>query len=85
MSAELGPVAYGQKDEPIFLGKEIARHKDYSDDTASRIDAAVNSILNTGRGLAETLLSENRAVLDRLALALLDKETLSGEEVRALL
>lgn len=85
MSAELGPVAYGQKDEPIFLGKEIARHKDYSDDTASRIDAAVNSILNTGRGLAETLLSENRAVLDRLALTLLDKETLTGEEVRALL
>jgi cell division protease FtsH len=84
MSDELGPVTYGQKDEPIFLGKEIARHKDYSEETARHIDAAIKRILDDGRALAEKLLSENRAKLEKLAKTLLEKETLSDNEVRAL-
>ncbi|MDR0382598.1 MAG: AAA family ATPase, partial [Spirochaetaceae bacterium] len=85
MSEELGPVAYGQKDEPIFLGKEIARHKDYSDETARNIDAAVARVLDEGRALAESVLSENRASLEKLAGSLLEKETLSDDEIRLLL
>jgi cell division protease FtsH len=85
MSADLGPVTYGQKDEPIFLGKEIARHKDYSEETARHIDAAIRSILDEARALAEKLLSENKAKLERLASALLEKETLIDDEIRALL
>ena len=45
MSEVLGPIAYGQKDEPIFLGKEIARHKDYSEDTARAIDNEIKKIV----------------------------------------
>ncbi|MDR1256181.1 MAG: ATP-dependent zinc metalloprotease FtsH [Spirochaetaceae bacterium] len=85
MSDELGPVVYGQKDEPIFLGKEIARRKDYSDETAHSIDAAVTRILNGGSALAEKLLVENRAHLELLAGSLLEKETLSDDEIRSLL
>jgi cell division protease FtsH len=85
MSEDLGPVTYGQKDEPIFLGKEIARHKDYSDETALRIDTAIIRILDGARSAAEKLLSENRASLEKLAAALLEKETLIDDEIRSLL
>jgi cell division protease FtsH len=85
MSEDVGPVTYGQKDEPIFLGKEIARHKDYSEETARHIDAAVRRILDECRSVAEKLLSENRTKLERLAAALLEKETLIDDEIRRLL
>ncbi|MDR2445402.1 MAG: ATP-dependent zinc metalloprotease FtsH [Spirochaetaceae bacterium] len=85
MSEELGPVTYGQKEEPIFLGKEIARHKDYSEETARHIDAAIRRILDEARNAAEKLLSKNRAKLERLAAALLEKETLIDDEIRNLL
>jgi cell division protease FtsH len=85
MSDELGPVTYGQKEEPIFLGKEIARHKDYSDETARSIDAAVTRILSEGSALAEKTLAENRASLELLAGELLEKETLADGEIRSLL
>ena len=85
MSEELGPVTYGQKEEPIFLGKEIARHKDYSEETARHIDAAIRRILDEARSAAEKLLSKNRAKLERLAAALLERETLIDNEIRGLL
>jgi cell division protease FtsH len=85
MAEELGPVTYGQEDEPIFLGKEIARHKDYSEDTAQRIDKAVTKILNAARSSAETILSEHRQGLEKLAEALLIRETLVDDEVRTIL
>ncbi|MDR3356110.1 MAG: ATP-dependent zinc metalloprotease FtsH [Spirochaetaceae bacterium] len=85
MSEDLGPVTYGQKDEPIFLGKEIARHKDYSEETARHIDAAIRGILDQCRSTAEKLLSKNRARLESLAAALLEKETLIDNEIRVLL
>jgi cell division protease FtsH len=85
MADELGPVAYGQEDEPIFLAKEIARHKVYSEDTAQRIDHAVKNILDAALNNAKTILETNRVMLDTLADALIQRETLADNEVRALL
>jgi cell division protease FtsH len=85
MAKELGPVTYGQEEEPIFLGKEIARHKDYSEDTAQRIDKAVKEILDAARAEADTVLRSNKEKLESLADALLIRETLADDEVRTLL
>jgi cell division protease FtsH len=85
MAEALGPVAYGQEEEPIFLGKEIARHKDYSEDTARRIDTAVKEILDRARELARSILESRKKDLEKLADALIARETLVDDEVRSLL
>jgi cell division protease FtsH len=85
MSADMGPVAYGQKEEPIFIGKEIARHKDYSEETAMKIDHEVKTIVDTGLKRACSLLNEHKGELELLAETLLEKETLDDDEVRKLL
>ncbi|MDR0315308.1 MAG: ATP-dependent zinc metalloprotease FtsH [Treponema sp.] len=85
MADEMGPVAYGQEEEPIFLGKEIARHKDYSEETAQRIDRAVKEILDRSRGAAEQIIQSRKAELEELAGALLSRETLTDDEVREIL
>jgi len=85
MADDLGTVTYGQEDEPIFLGKEIARHKDYSEDTARRIDTAVKAILDEARLEAERIITGHRAELDRLTDALLIQETLDDAEIRAMI
>ena len=85
MSDALGPVTYGQEDEPIFLGKEIARHKDYSEDTARRIDTAVKDILDRTRENASVIIGSRKNELEKLADALLARETLSDEDVRQIL
>jgi len=84
MAEEIGPVAYGQEDEPIFLGKELARHKDYSEDTAMRIDRAVTRILSEARNRALSILTEHKDQLVALTEELIRKETLLDEEIRAL-
>jgi cell division protease FtsH len=85
MADDLGTVTYGQEDEPIFLGKEIARHKDYSEDTARRIDTAVKAILDEARLEAERIITGHRAELDRLTDALLIQETLDDAEIREMI
>ncbi|MCL2265937.1 MAG: ATP-dependent zinc metalloprotease FtsH [Treponema sp.] len=85
MADDIGPIAYGQEDEPIFLGKEIARHKDYSEDTALRIDRAVKEILDRSRKNAEEIITSRRSDLEKLADALLERETLIDEEVRQII
>ena len=85
MADEMGPVTYGQEDEPIFLGKEIARHKDYSEETAQRIDRAVKRILDEARQNAEEILVSHKPELEKLAEALLVRETLVDDEIRLLL
>ncbi|MDR3147596.1 MAG: ATP-dependent zinc metalloprotease FtsH [Treponema sp.] len=85
MAEELGPVAYGQEDEPIFLGKEIARHKDYSEETARLIDKAVKKILDQAREQARAILEKYRPELEKLAEALISRETLVDDEVRAII
>jgi len=85
MADALGPVAYGQEDEPIFLGKEIARHKDYSEDTAQRIDTAIKEILDRARNNAEQIILTHKDGLEKIADALLERETLVDDEVREIL
>ena len=79
--SELGPLAYGTKDEPVFLGRDFAQRADYSQDTANRIDHEVTRIVQTGYEQARVVLTQNRAVLDRVAKDLLERETVDGEEV----
>ncbi|WP_010262281.1 ATP-dependent zinc metalloprotease FtsH [Treponema primitia] len=85
MADEMGPVTYGQEDEPIFIGKEIARHKEYSEDTARLIDSAVKKILDSAKNLAESILHTRKAELEKLAEALITQETLIDDEVRSIL
>ncbi|MDR0456352.1 MAG: ATP-dependent zinc metalloprotease FtsH [Treponema sp.] len=85
MADDLGPVAYGKEEEPIFLGKEIARHQDYSEETARRIDNAVKKILDRARSEAERIIKKHRKGLEALADALLSRETLIDDEVRVIL
>jgi cell division protease FtsH len=85
MDDAMGPVAYGQEEEPIFLAREIARHKDYSDDTARMIDQAVKRILDAAQEKAWNLLNTNKKKLEKLADALVTREPLIDDEVRSLL
>ncbi|MCL2380554.1 MAG: ATP-dependent zinc metalloprotease FtsH [Treponema sp.] len=85
MADEMGPVTYGQEDQPIFLGKEIARHKDYSEETAQRIDRAIKRILDETCQKAEEILASHKADLEKIADALLLRETLLDDELRELL
>ncbi len=81
MSERLGPITYGTKEEEIFLGKEITRHQNYSEQTAILIDEEVKRIVTTCMEKAEKILQENIDVLHRLANALLERETLTGDEI----
>ncbi len=83
--SELGPLAYGKKDEAIFLGREIAQHRDYSEHTAIQIDKEVKRIVNGGYERARNLLSNNRETLERIAAALLVREVIDANEVKLLM
>jgi cell division protease FtsH len=85
MSPALGPLAFGKKEEQIFLGREIAQHRDYSEDTAIRIDQEVKRIVEEGYNRAMSLLEKNREGLIRLAEALLEYETLEGSEIEVII
>ncbi len=85
MTDSLGPMAYGQEEEPIFIGKEIAQHKDYSEDTARRIDAAIKEILQAALVRVTGILTEHRDQLGKLADELVARETLDDNDVRALI
>ncbi|MEQ1604457.1 MAG: ATP-dependent zinc metalloprotease FtsH [Pyrinomonadaceae bacterium] len=80
--SSLGPLAYGKKEEQIFLGREISQHRDYSEDTAIKIDQEVQKIINEQYALAETIIKDNRDAMVRLAEALLEFETLDGVQIR---
>jgi cell division protease FtsH len=84
MSDKLGPLTYGKKEEQIFLGREIAQHRDYSEHTAIEIDEEVKRIVTENYERAKRLISERKETLDRLTKALLEKETLDGSEVEAI-
>ena len=85
MSGALGPIAYGQKEEPIFIGKEIARHKDYSEDTARLIDAELKLIIDSALTRSTDILTKNKEQLTTLAQTLIEKETLDDAQIRTLL
>jgi len=81
MSENLGPLAYGKKEEQIFLGKEIGQGRDFSEDTARQIDLAVREIVDNAVKTVTTLLEENRDILTRMAEDLLEKETIVLEDI----
>ena len=82
--SDLGPLTYGKKEEQIFLGREISQHRDYSEDTAIRIDQAVQNLVQEQYARAEKLITDNRDAMERLAQALLERETLNAIEIRRL-
>lgn len=81
MSDKLGPVTFGKKEEEIFLGREIAQHRDYSEQTAILIDEEVKKIVNIAMDRADKILKDNTDILHRLSEALLEREILDGDEV----
>ena len=85
MSEEIGPLTFGKKAEQIFLGREIAQHQDYSEDTAMQIDKEVKKVVLAAYAEARKLLEENRDDLILVAEALLEYETLDANEVKAVL
>jgi cell division protease FtsH len=84
MSDELGPRVYGDKQELVFLGREISEQRDYSDAIAEKIDQEVREIIDTAHARAMEILMEQRDTLDRVAKTLLDIETLESAEFVAL-
>ena len=80
--SELGPLAYGKKEEQIFLGREIAQHRDFSEDTAIKIDKEVNRIISEQYARAKKILSDNRETMERLTEALLEHESLDSAQLR---
>ena len=81
----LGPLTFGKKEEAIFLGREIAQHRDYSEDTAIKIDVEVRSIVNTGYSRARNILETHGDALERVAQALLEREVLDATELKLLM
>lgn len=84
MSEEMGPMVYGQKEELVFLGREISEQRDYSEAVAERIDAEVARIVNDCYQHALDILTEHKAKLIEVAEKLLEQETLSKEEFDAI-
>ncbi|MCA1615832.1 MAG: cell division protein FtsH, partial [Acidobacteria bacterium] len=80
--SELGPLTFGKKEEQIFLGREIAQHRDFSEGTAILIDEQVKKIISDQYDRARTIITENRETMIRLAETLLERETLDGVEIR---
>jgi cell division protease FtsH len=83
--SSLGPITYGKKEEQIFLGREIAQHQDYSEDTAIKIDQEVNRLITDQYNRARQIIVENRDALVRLAEALLERESLDAIQIRRLI
>ena len=83
--SSMGPLTFGKKEEQIFLGREIAQHRDYSEATAMRIDAEVSSFVKDAYEQAKQCISENSDALVRIAEALLEREVLDANDVEALI
>jgi cell division protease FtsH len=83
--SSLGPLTFGKKDEQIFLGREIAQHRDFSEETAKQIDSEVRRFVNGGYENAKKLILENRDTLERIAQALLEREVLDAAELKMII
>ena len=85
MSDNLGPLSYAKGEEQVFLGREIAQHRDYSEATAQKIDEEINSLIKNSYERAKLVLNENLDILHKLAEVLLEKETVMGKELDELI
>ena len=82
--SDLGPLTFGKKEEQIFLGREISQHRDYSEDTAIKIDQEVRKLVSTGYSTARQVITDNRDTLERIARALIEREVLDAVEIKLL-
>jgi cell division protease FtsH len=82
--SKLGPLTFGKKEEQIFLGREIAQHRDYSEATAIQIDEEVRNMVGEGYKTAKQILSDNRDTLIKIANALVEREVLDAAEIKLL-
>jgi cell division protease FtsH len=85
MSDDLGPLSYAKGEEHIFLGREIAQHRDYSEETAKKIDSEINNLIDNAYDRAKKVIKENIDILHALAESLLEKETVLGKELDELI
>lgn len=85
MSEELGPLAWGKEEQEVFLGKEITRLRNYSEEVASKIDEEVKKIVTNCYERAKEIIRKYRKQLDNIVEILLEKETIEGEELRKIL
>jgi len=85
MSEKLGMVEYGEHEDYVFLGRDISRARDYSEATAEEIDQEVRRLLDDAYQQAKTTLLEHRGVLDAIAKALLEYETLDGGQIKEII
>jgi cell division protease FtsH len=83
--SRLGPLTFGKKEEQIFLGREIAQHRDFSEETARQIDLEVRRLIDEAYQAAHTLVENNADAMHRIAAALLERETIDAEEVKMLI
>jgi cell division protease FtsH len=81
----LGPLTFGKKEEQIFLGRELAQHRDFSEETARQIDAEVRRFVNNGYDSARKVIEENKEILVRIAQALLEREVLDASELKLIM
>ena len=84
LSKELGPVAYGENEEEVFLGRSVARQQNMSEETAQKVDSEIRKIVDKGYERARKVLTEKIDDLHKLAKALLTYETLTGDEIEDL-
>jgi len=83
--SSLGPITFGKKEEQIFLGREISQHRDFSEETAQKIDEEVRRFVDDGYNSARHILETNRPVLEKIALALLEREVLDANEIQLII
>ena len=83
--SRLGPLTFGKKEEQIFLGREIAQHRDFSEETARQIDLEVRRLIDEAYQAAHSVLESHKDAMHRIAAALLERETIDAEEVKMLL
>jgi cell division protease FtsH len=85
MSEELGPLTLGHKHGPVFLGRDLHEDRNYSEEVAAKIDVEIRKIVDSSYDNATRILTENREAMDRIVNALLEKETITGEELDRLI
>jgi cell division protease FtsH len=83
--SSLGPITFGKKEEQIFLGREISQHRDFSEETAMKIDGEVRRFVDDGYNSARSILEGNRPILEKIAQALLVREVIDGNDIQLLI
>jgi cell division protease FtsH len=85
MSPAMGPQSFGEREELLFLGREVSRSQEFSEETARRIDAEVSRIINAAHDKAVRILKEHRPQLDTIAALLIERETLEGRDIKEII